>query len=304
MCGVVKSWIERIRAVLRDEAEEMETGENLRMGKGDDDGIQEKAGKIIAFMSGKGGVGKTGIAVNVANFCAKSGKKVLLVDCDMSTNGATAFFRTGKPDRFDAPGRILILQRVISAYSVNENIARGPISLMEKPIYIDKNYYFVPACVEDGIFDEGLVTEDLLQRLETDYFAEWKKSYDVIILDFGAGAAKLTVSLAELPDKICIVMNPDGMSRQVVRTKLRFVFQKCNLNNIICCINKLKRSDEQVNVSALFNEFPGFVDAKDYRDCYVAGKLIEPTNAALWKRLSSIADNVYEQRTVTETEDL
>jgi len=40
--------------------------------------------KIIGFTSGKGGVGKTNIAVNIAVCLANEGLKILLLDADLS----------------------------------------------------------------------------------------------------------------------------------------------------------------------------------------------------------------------------
>ncbi len=44
---------------------------------------------IVAFTSGKGGCGKTTIAMNFANIVAQSGRPVLLVDLDLSNRGLT-----------------------------------------------------------------------------------------------------------------------------------------------------------------------------------------------------------------------
>lgn len=63
-------------------------------------------GQIIGFMSGKGGVGKTGLAINVANFCAENNDKVLLVDCDLSTSGATTFFGQRKVEEYYFAGTV------------------------------------------------------------------------------------------------------------------------------------------------------------------------------------------------------
>ena len=48
--------------------------------------------KIITFLSGKGGSGKTTLALSTAKLLCDCGLKVLLVDCDLATNGATYFF--------------------------------------------------------------------------------------------------------------------------------------------------------------------------------------------------------------------
>lgn len=279
-----------------DEIEETETMEVSLMGSEDSVEAQTKNGKIIAFMSGKGGAGKTGIAVNVANFCSENNQKVLLVDCDMNTNGATSFFKIGRRTRrlFYAEANILTLHRILTAYMVNKDIAEFPNPLNLDPIHIKPNYYFIPANIGDGKFEERNVTNDLVARFDEDYLKKWKKQYDVIILDFGAGEGHLNVQLSELLDKICIVMNPDEVSRQVVRTKLRFLFQKCILDKIICCVNILTQQKIAVGSGTLFNDFPGFMYSEDYARLYKRGNMIERSDKELWKRLSSIVKNIYE----------
>ena len=48
--------------------------------------------KILTLLSGKGGSGKTTIALSIAAMLANCGMKVLLVDCDLATNGGSYFF--------------------------------------------------------------------------------------------------------------------------------------------------------------------------------------------------------------------
>ena len=48
----------------------------------------------IALMSGKGGSGKTSLALTIASILSECDIKVLMIDCDMATNGATYFFET------------------------------------------------------------------------------------------------------------------------------------------------------------------------------------------------------------------
>ena len=47
--------------------------------------------EVISIIGAKGGLGKTCLAVNMANYLSNCGISTLLVDCDFNTNGATNF---------------------------------------------------------------------------------------------------------------------------------------------------------------------------------------------------------------------
>lgn len=49
--------------------------------------------KYISLLSGKGGAGKTVIGLSIARVLYEVGYKVLFIDCDLSTHGASYFWK-------------------------------------------------------------------------------------------------------------------------------------------------------------------------------------------------------------------
>ena len=50
-----------------------------------------RSGNVVAIISGKGGAGKTSVALSLAKYLALLGKRVLVIDADSATHGATYF---------------------------------------------------------------------------------------------------------------------------------------------------------------------------------------------------------------------
>lgn len=313
MASILTKWIERLRInwMYEDDEEEYIINESEYQNADSmidkDEDLEEavqNSGHIIAFMSGKGGVGKTGLAINVANFCAENGAKVLLVDCDLNTNGATTFFQLSRNTRmlFRRQQEVLTMHEVMSTIldKVEMGTAQEHNGFVLPPINIKKDFDFIPAGNDSHTYGDYKYELEKLPQIEAEllqYFSKWKNSYELIILDFGAGEGTFNSLLSRIVNKICIVMTPDALSRQAVRKQLGFLFKQCNLDNIVCCINMLTQYKRTVNGDALFNEFSGFQTSDDYARIYKRGKLIPASNRELYSCLSSIVKKVYDDST-------
>ena len=56
--------------------------------------IENKSAKVISFINMKGGVGKTTLCINVAEWLSRQNKKVLIIDIDPQFNATQSFYRT------------------------------------------------------------------------------------------------------------------------------------------------------------------------------------------------------------------
>lgn len=253
--------------------------------------------QIIGFMSGKGGVGKTGISINVANFCAENGDRVLLLDCDLNTNGATVFFGLDdQKEAFHKFENVLDFQMILSDLLNEEVIGVHRDTMDAKPVSISENFFFIPAGIGGNIFDEREMTDTLFAKAEQkmeEYCAVWRKEYELIIFDFGAGWGVLNKLLIRIVDDICIVMRTDDISRYAVQMKLGFIFQMHNLRNTFCCMNMIDEDSGTVRSKAgLLNEIKGFPFSYKYASAFDKGKMIELTGSALSRRLAGIVRSI------------
>lgn len=140
--------------------------------------------RVIAIASGKGGVGKTNVSVNLATAMAMSGKEVMLMDADLGL--ANVDVMIGLNPEYD-------LQHVISGEKqLDEIILKGPAGI-----------HVVPA-------SSGVARMADLSVMETaslvTAFSELKQTVDVLIVDTAAGIADTVVSFSKACQEVVVVV--------------------------------------------------------------------------------------------------
>lgn len=83
------------------------------------DGQPQPAGRVLAFVGAKGGVGTTTLAVNTAAALAKAGGEVLLIDLHL-TNGDAALFLGAEP-------RFSVVDALENVHRVDESFFRSVV---------------------------------------------------------------------------------------------------------------------------------------------------------------------------------
>lgn len=147
--------------------------------------------RIISVASGKGGVGKTSISVNLAVGLASLGKKVVLIDVDMGMANADIILGI-HPDHSLADvvfGRCTI-DRALTDTPYGIQIAAGVSGIA--------SFADLPEIQRDALI-QGL------QRLS---------SVDYVILDTGAGISKNVIDFIRASEDAYIVVNPEPTSVQ------------------------------------------------------------------------------------------
>ena len=110
---------------------------------------------IIAFTSGRGGSGKTTLAVNFANIIQKKGKTILLIDLDLSNRGSTGLFSTWTRTPFEHLSALRLLRDDLSfknscreIFKVKPNLLFVPAASPEEMPWIEPEHPSLEAFVE------------------------------------------------------------------------------------------------------------------------------------------------------------
>jgi len=162
--------------------------------------------KALALLSGKGGSGKTTLALSMASMLSDCNIKVLLIDCDLSTNGATYFYESKLSSNY---------KKIASFYEIlfNEEVNNDYNFIGINP-FLD----FIPSISQ--ITDENtktysyLITEkDKLNHL----FYKICSKYDITLFDCQAGYTDILKLILPLMDINLVVMEADAMSSAALR---------------------------------------------------------------------------------------
>ena len=143
--------------------------------------------RVIAVTSGKGGVGKTNMVANLALALIHYGKKVMVIDADLSLANIDVLL--GITPRFN-------LAHVLMGHkSLDEVIVTGPGGLR-----------IIPA--SSGIQEMAHLTE--VQKTNLIHgFLDLKEETDVILIDTAAGISWNVISFILAADETIIVTTPE-----------------------------------------------------------------------------------------------
>ncbi len=146
--------------------------------------------EIISVTSGKGGVGKSSVSVNLAILMQQLRKKVLVLDADIHLGNVDLIC--------GVRSRYTIADVVTKNIPLNEVIVKGPGG-------ID----ILPA---SSAVSELIEMEDVILRKLASAFAGLQRAYDTIIVDTGAGIASTVLSFVLGSDKVILLVTPDPAS--------------------------------------------------------------------------------------------
>lgn len=146
-------------------------------------------GSIIALTGGKGGVGTTTTAVQLALIGAKAGRVVCLVDLDLQTGDIPSFL--------DLSHRRSIADLVEAADDISA-------AMLADTLYVHPDGPHVLLAPSEG--ERG---EDITARAARQILGALRSRYEVVIVDCGSAMTEASAMAVELADISLVLITPD-----------------------------------------------------------------------------------------------
>jgi flagellar biosynthesis protein FlhG len=182
--------------------------------------------KVIAVTSGKGGVGKTNVVVNLALAFVKLGKRVMILDADLAL--ANVDILLGLAPKFT-------LQHVLTGEKKLSDI------LVEGP----RGVKILPAT--SGVMELTQLTEEqklvLLNELDT-----LEHEFDLLLIDTAAGVSSNVVYFNMAAEEILVIASPEPTAITDAYALMKILFTRYQEKRFRLLINSAHDSNEAEEV--------------------------------------------------------
>ena len=188
---------------------------------------------MISILSGKGGVGKSIIAFNLAERLASRGHRTLLVDADVTS------------------GNLHLLANVAGGDNVRRLIAGEPLRVLATELVTESNTSFDLLSSSAGNppeeFEDIRAAAGLARRLRTE-----AAHYEFVIVDHASGVSKAATILASVSDLNLVVLIPELTSISDAYGLCKYLYR--TYEEITCglLINRTQSEEEVTYVRTKF----------------------------------------------------
>ncbi|MFW6235710.1 MAG: MinD/ParA family protein [Desulfovibrionales bacterium] len=204
--------------------------------------IRENQTVSISILSGKGGVGKTNLALNLSYALYNMGRSLMIMDCDLGLANLDVLLGVS-PD--------LNLQDLLRA-EINAKNVLYPIE--------PRGFDFLPAA--SGVPELVEMDEDirahLLQKLNSMF-----RNYNYLMLDLGAGISSTVLSFAAMTRKRIIVLTPEPTSLTDSYALIKVLATKHDIRDFLLVVNQVSSQEElKQTTTRITNACEKFLDIR------------------------------------------
>ncbi len=209
---------------------------------------KSKKAKVYAITSGKGGVGKTSIALNLSITLSKAGLKVLLIDADMGLANIDLMTGVYAPHTIEE-----VIDGSASIFDALAGGAEG-MTILSAGSGLGK--------MADMGHERAIHFKKELLKLEN--------AFDCIFIDTGAGISANVVDFIFLADEVLVVMSTEPTAFADAYAMVKVVSMEKPSMNVGIIINMARSEKDSERIFVKFNEI---VDRFLGKDIYYHGSI-------------------------------
>ena len=206
--------------------------------------------RITAVTSGKGGVGKTFVAANLAAALARQGERVLVLDADLGLANLDVVLNLA--------ARITLHDVFTGRATLDEALQSAPVG-------------FSVLLAGSGLLEYSRMTPEVRDKL-LEVIAQVRPRFDHVLLDTGAGISDVVLFTVSLADEVLIVATPEPTSLTDAYATIKVLASTQPLRPMRLLVNQTQRRGEGRAVCAQLQQV---------LDRFVNGTLAAPLRLAL-----------------------
>ncbi len=182
--------------------------------------------KVIAITSGKGGVGKTNVAGNLAVACQRLGKKVLIFDADLGLANIDIIFGLNP--------KHTIAEVIKGEKELSQIIVTGPEGVAVMP-------------ASSGVQELANLTEgqkiNLLNEFDT-----LNNNFDILLIDTGAGISSNVIYFNLAAQERIVIVTPEPTSITDAYALMKVMFRQHGTKSFLLLVNMVEDEKEARSV--------------------------------------------------------
>lgn len=195
--------------------------------------------KSLALISGKGGSGKTTIGLSIASLLSQCEIRIMLIDCDLNTNGATYFFED-------------MLNEYQHVTTFTELIENG-FSDSKQIMQINDNFSFIPSIKRITKENSASYKYNSNDQIYIDQLQMYcQNNYDVVIYDCQSGYTDVLSLILPKTDVNLVVMEADKISTAALRSLYIKINSLIGHSKVFQIFNKVTVDDKDYYSKLIF----------------------------------------------------
>lgn len=203
--------------------------------------LKSKTAKVVAITSGKGGVGKSNLACNLAINLSRKGKKVALFDADLGL------------------ANIDVILGISPHYNLT-HVVKGEKSLAD--ILVDGPEGIKIVAGGSGVYELAQLNLDEIDKLTTSLI-NLEEQMDIILIDTGAGLSSSVLNFVLAAHEIIVVTIPEPTAIADAYGIIKSIFSHNAKANVNLLVNRaINKKEAQQVASRLNNVSQQFIGQK------------------------------------------